>query len=201
MHQQIMHMLLAKAADFDIPVTPDGQTTLLWSIQHNSKENMITSISRALLEKGANPNERDNSGRTPLLLWTVKEYDSSFVDTLIQKGAEIDSRDNNGRTPLSWAAASLGGRCTKLISALLANGVDINSQDENGVTPLAFAASRGYKEVAELLLQKGVEIDSRDNNRETPLSQSVGCLDTKFISNKKCTALISAFLTNGADSN
>lgn len=53
---------------------------------------------------------------------------------------------------------------------LLDSGMDINMYDyDKGWTPLHVAASRGGKQVIELLVQRGAEINCQDNRGSTPL--------------------------------
>jgi ankyrin repeat protein len=55
-------------------------------------------VVRLLLEKGAEPDSKDNGGRTPLS-WAAKRGHEAVVRLLLEKGA-----DDGGRTPWSWAA-------------------------------------------------------------------------------------------------
>jgi hypothetical protein len=55
------------------------------------------------LEKGAESEDRDNSGRTPLS-WTATKGYRAVVELLLEKGAKLEAKDDDGRTPLSWAA-------------------------------------------------------------------------------------------------
>jgi len=57
-----------------------------------------------LLEKGASPNARDCTGRTPLF---KIENLIDIGKILLEHGADVNARDNNGWTPL-MAAIRLG---------------------------------------------------------------------------------------------
>ena len=56
------------------------------------------------------------------------------------------------------------------VQAELDKGVDVNAKsDWEGRTPLFGAASRGHKEVAELLIAKGGDVNAKDDVGRTPL--------------------------------
>ena len=69
----------------------------------------------------------------------------------------------------------------------LAAGTDVNAKDYRGWTPLYFAASRGHKEIAELLVDKGADVNAKSDGDWTPLftaalnghKKSPNCLSQK----------------------
>jgi hypothetical protein len=60
-------------------------------------------VVKLLLEKGIEPDSKDNLGQTPLS-WAAGGGHEAVVKLLLEKGVELDSKDNRGRTPLSRAA-------------------------------------------------------------------------------------------------
>jgi ankyrin repeat protein len=58
---------------------------------------------QALLEKGADVEAKDGSGRTPLG-WAAEKGYEGIVKQLLEKGADVEAKGGSGRTPLSWAA-------------------------------------------------------------------------------------------------
>ncbi|MBT7029216.1 MAG: ankyrin repeat domain-containing protein [Verrucomicrobia bacterium] len=52
-------------------------------------------------------------------------------------------------------------------------GTDVNAKNEFKLTPLHRAASRGHKEIAELLIAKGADVNAKDDNKWTPLHHAV----------------------------
>ena len=88
---------------------------------------------RALLDKGANTEARNEHGLTPLHHAAAKGTPANIA-TLLDKGADIEARDWYGYTPLHHAAQF--GTPTN-IAALLDHGADIEVQDKNGSTPPA----------------------------------------------------------------
>jgi ankyrin repeat protein len=57
-----------------------------------------------LVEKGADVDSKDSSGRTPLS-WAAGQGHEAVVRLLLATGGvDPDSKDGLGQTPLSWAA-------------------------------------------------------------------------------------------------
>jgi hypothetical protein len=120
---------------------------------------------RKLLEKGENPNVRDEYGSTPL----HKAASRGHVDIarlLLEYGADPNVRDEYGWTPLHNAAYR--GH-VDVVALLLEHGADPNIQNKDGSTPLHKAASRGHVEVVRLLLEHGADPTVKDKNGATPL--------------------------------
>jgi ankyrin repeat protein len=69
-----------------------------------------------LLEKGAEPDSKDEDGWTPLS-WATLNGHEVVVELLLEKGAEPDSRDKWGRTPLSWATENRHEAVVKLLES------------------------------------------------------------------------------------
>jgi ankyrin repeat protein len=101
-------------------------------------------IVKAILDKGANINARDDKGSSALT-WAAFMDSSEVVQLLISRGAIYD---------LSFAAIS-GYKVE--VKRFLDAGVDVNATDGLGWTPLIYAAQKGHAGVVELLLERGAD--------------------------------------------
>ncbi|MDP6905651.1 MAG: ankyrin repeat domain-containing protein, partial [Verrucomicrobiota bacterium] len=79
-------------------------------------------------------------------------------------------RDNGGKHGTIHGAVASGS--IEVVKEFLAAGVDVNSKNDRGrATPLRIAASRGYKEIVELLIEKGADLNPV-TVRTTPLDMA-----------------------------
>jgi len=119
-----------------------------------------------LLELGADPNVRDNSGRTPLMVAIVR--------------SRIYGR-KNGMGWLEWYVPQhliqrqedWAHRGVEPVRALLAKGADVALTDKDRLTALHHAAHSDYNvEIVEILLKHGADINARDASGKTPLDHA-----------------------------
>jgi len=92
-------------------------------------------VAQLLLEKGAEVNEKNDEGMTPLHS-AAQCQNQSMTELLLINGADPNAEDNKGQTRLHWAAAVGDSDVAEL---LLAKGANIDARDKNGKTPLHMA--------------------------------------------------------------
>ena len=132
------------------------------------KSNNTAELKR-LLSAGANPNARDEKGRTPVFYFNTQEQ----LKLLLNAGADINVRDEFNKTPLMELADQKDPPMKK-IKLLLEHGANINAEDTYGWTPLWYAVYHMNYELFELLLQKGADPYALEDYEITILNLAIG---------------------------
>ena len=112
----------------------------------------------ALLEKGANANDRDKEGNTSLIK-AAQNGHAAVVQLLITNHAAIEAKNTWGKTALMWAA--INGQAA-VVQVLLDHQANIEAQDIDGDTALMFAALGGHTAVVQVLLDHHAAIEAQD---------------------------------------
>ncbi len=124
-----------------------------------------------LIEVGANINERDERGTTPLML-AARIGGSETIKFLLEKGANLNVKDNFGENCL-WVALN-AGRIDTFTTLVNANA-DVELRNRDGHTLLASAIDRMHPELVECLLDAGANADAKssyDGIEMTPLERA-----------------------------
>lgn len=123
-------------------------------------------VVRLLARGGAQVDERDSEGSTPLYT-AAHDGRDQVVRALIELGAEVDLRVGKAGFMAIHAAAWMGR--VGAVRALLEGGAAPGSGDLGRATPLHWAATSG---VASLLLEGGASVHARTVTKETPLHRA-----------------------------
>ena len=148
----------------------DGETPLTDAVLSQAVSvDADVSIVRALLRAGANVNESNNNGRTPLHYAVICYHDRSqncldVLDELVQAGADLNALFEQ-RTALHTAIDRAN---SQVVEFLIQAGADLGIVDEYGRSPLAFAQL--YQEINIKLLREADDEDTR-RNRLAQLSE------------------------------
>ncbi len=117
---------------------------------------------RLILKAGANPNDRDRSNGTTVLMVAAGHGNEELVELLLQQGANAKVANAYGENALHYAAWR--GNYA-IVQRLLSEKVNVNPTHYLGRTPLMFAVRRGSLPIVKLLLAQGARVDAA--SRET----------------------------------
>ncbi len=111
-----------------------------------------------LLDSCAEPDTKDENGRTPLHIAALYGR-TEVVKLLLKHGGDVEARDNNNFSPLYFAA--LNNR-VGVIEQLVSSGAKVDGQNGKfGTTALFAAVDQGRENTAKVLLKHGAEVNFR----------------------------------------
>ena len=129
-----------------------------------------TASIRELLAAGADVNEPDADGRTPVMVAT-RGNNVDAVRVLIEAGADVDIRDNRLDNPFLYAGAE---GLLDILRLTIEAGADPALTNRFGGTALIPASERGHVEVVrELLTNSDVDVDHVNNLGWTALLEAI----------------------------
>ena len=145
------------------------------------KNNNLNAI-KVLITKGANVNQTNDDGITPLsaALYSdiYKKPNFKIVKLLVENGVDVNAKDDKREnvsqmTPLS---KSIYEDNLEIAKYLIDNGADVTAKDSDGLTPLHWIctatrdkAIENY-ELAKMLIEKGADVNAeKEFSKETPL--------------------------------
>jgi ankyrin repeat protein len=147
-----------------------------------SARDLISAINKAgeapalaAIARGADPNARDGSGHTALML-AADSASSRIVRALIAHGADVNARNLQGETALMLASGStcpVRARVRNIVALLLDHGANVNARSKDGRSALLRAVLPGNLDVAERLLRSGADPNVADRSGSTPLGFAV----------------------------
>lgn len=137
----------------------------LWTQAIRSED---VSALQQLIAGGANLEERDAKGRTPLILASAQGH-TQIATVLLDAGANVNAVNPRSGTPLMYAVISGN---PETVRVLLSRGANIDQAGSNGWTALMIAAAKGRKEIAQILLDHGSNVNVRDLYGWTPLMRA-----------------------------
>ena len=155
---------------------------------------------KALLAKGANPNQQTNTtpvhglmqfdgswvnfdGQTPLIRAALSG-DAEVMKLLLHYKADAKITTDCGTTSL-MAAAGINWipaqtymhseeEYVEAVNLCLAQGVDVNAANSMGLTAMHGAANRGWESIVQILADHGSKLDPKDKEGRTPMTYAQG---------------------------
>ena len=112
-------------------VDKEGDTPILKASRNCDADKEIT----FLIENGANINDKDQIGQTPLIVATQHGC-KKIVELLIGAGADIHERNDFGHSAIITAAQE---NQLEIAQFLIESGADVNARDAEGETPYTYA--------------------------------------------------------------
>ncbi|EHK47127.1 hypothetical protein TRIATDRAFT_217580 [Trichoderma atroviride IMI 206040] len=166
-----MRLLLDCGADPDL-VSDLGSTALALATDNSE-------IVHLLIEKGADLNIRDSSGKTAMM-FAAWDKNSEILRMLVENGANLDMVDDKGVCALHYAVVSGSVDCVRI---LLAAGADQELlMSENEYSPLLLASEDGQTEIVRLLLENGANPEIKTTEPTTPLSVAIAGRHAEVVS-------------------
>jgi ankyrin repeat protein len=135
---EVIHALLAAGCPRDVrDVFSRG--AIDYAVENGHRDVLF-----ALVDAGLDINERDPSGRTPLLRYCRSlDIRAEMVRALIEADADVRARGFQGRSALHEAVQLFGGdrrgKLRDVIIDLVKAGIDVNLPDDSLSTPLHYA--------------------------------------------------------------
>ncbi|KAL6872999.1 ankyrin [Trichoderma novae-zelandiae] len=213
--QLVVELLIDAGAD---PNACPNNAPLIYTVAYDAN---LTGVLKSLLEKGADPNKTNASGKSAL--HAVAEaviigrpihiigrpeptmQNETAIRLLLQHGASVTQPDNAGECPLHWAAYGLDLRLFRLyLSSCPDQAQDAPLQliNNHGETLLHFAAAGCRVEVMEFLIAHGLDVNAKTSNGWTPLMCALVPIERRFGGIKSTGEAIQAaqfLLSRGAD--
>ena len=115
----------------------------------------VVQKAKALIENGADPNESDDQGCTPLH-HASRNGSKKIVKLLLKHGANVNAKLNTTfKTPLHEA---VNHGHLNIVKILIWYGADLSCKTRNQTTPILIAAVEGHAEIVKYLIEKGAQI-------------------------------------------
>lgn len=136
---------------------------------HDAARNGDVALLKKLIAEGAAPEERDETGATPLIV-AARAGKTDMVEYLVVwQRVQVMARDSHGMTALHASAAANDLMGTEyLVYRGLADMDDTST--EEGITPLMVAAKANSGLVAAYLISYGADVDIVDHAGVTAIN-------------------------------
>ena len=185
-HNKIVELLIARGAEVNAKDN-EGKSPLSWAAEKGHEEAIKLLIAkgadislhlavrlgdvarvRSLIEDGADVNDENTGGETPLYVAAAKGH-KEVAELLIAKGADVNAK-TWGYPPLSW---SVWNEDRDMIKLLVTKGTDVNFVPEDDWPFLHYVVWNNDRELVELLLVHGAKLNVNDEKGRTEFRLAV----------------------------
>ena len=142
----IVHMLLESGASIE---NNENETMLFSAVSQQNVE-----LISLLLRHGADINEADVYGRTPIHDAVIKNR-MMLCRFLIENGADVNTISGNHESLLQIA---LHHKAYDVAKLLLTQDIDVNVVDGNGYSPVYFALDAGELDIVRSIIDQGLDL-------------------------------------------
>ncbi|KAL8983326.1 MAG: hypothetical protein Q9205_002410 [Flavoplaca limonia] len=144
-----------------------NRTALDWATARVQLEDMSL-----LIGYGADPNNMDITGRTPVL-HAVDSHNALCLNLILEAGDNPDPTMPHGVFHSSPLTAARFSKRPELLKLLLSFEADPNACNPEGMTALHSVARTHNVDCALLLLEFGADLNAKSSNGRTPLTTAI----------------------------
>lgn len=158
---------------------------------------------KVLITKGANVNQTNDDGITPLsaaLYGDIyKKPNFEIVKLLVENGVDVNAeKEFSKETPLFLAIRKSEIDYMNIMKLLIENGANVNHKNENETTPLMAAAESLNISAVKLLLENSADINAKDRFGSTALNYANGVIVLDTTNKNKDKQIMDFLIEKGA---
>ena len=161
----IANMLLEKEG-IDVNKGNNEEISPLLKAVYKKKTDLVN----ILLQAGADVNQADKNGNTPLFI-SAQNGEVDIAKILLEKeGIDINKQDIKGTTAL--IIASQNGH-NDIVKELIAKNAQLDLSNSNGQTPLSFAVAKRNIDIVKSFVEAGADVNYISSTGDTELIKSL----------------------------
>ncbi|TGM09707.1 ankyrin repeat domain-containing protein [Leptospira barantonii] len=140
-----------------------GSGVLSWAVKNLDRESI-----ELLLEAGADPDETNARGETPLLT-SLDQGNEDLIRIFLEAGADSGKKDFSGNTPLTKAVSTGNLEIVEMVFENENSTPDLEERNGEGYSPLLLAVDLGHLSIVEYLLEQDADFLKKNSEGRTIL--------------------------------